>query len=90
MTVVFFIFMQIYTAIWYGHLIRREGKDAADKDLRKSWLHVFMIGRRDRRQPDTRAAVFQAAVFRAAAVGGGFSGGSFGGSFGGGGASGSW
>jgi uncharacterized protein len=83
---VFFIAMQVYTAIWYGHLIRREGKEAADKDLRKSWLHFFMTG---------GAAVGTGYVGGGfsgggGGGGGGFSGGSFGGSFGGGGASGSW
>lgn len=87
LTVVFLIFMQIYTAVWYGHLIRREGKDAADKDLRKSWLHVFLLS------GATAGTGFVGGGFSGGGFsggGGGFSGGSFGGSFGGGGASGSW
>jgi uncharacterized protein len=85
---VFFIFMQVYTAIWYGHLIRREGKDAADKDMRKSWLHVFMTGGAAAGTGYIGGG-FSGGGFSGGG-GGGFSGGSFGGSFGGGGASGGW
>ncbi len=87
--VLFLVFMQIYTAVVYGLLIRREGKDAADKDLRRSWLHIFMLG------GATAGSGFVGGGFSGrgggfSGGGGGFSGGSFGGSFGGGGASGGW
>jgi uncharacterized protein len=85
--VVFFIFMQIYTAIWYGHLIRREGKEAAEKDVRKSWLRIFMLS------GATAGSGYVGGGFGGGGYsggGGGFSGGSFGGGFGGGGSSGSW
>jgi uncharacterized protein len=88
LALIFFIAMQVFTAIWYGHLIRREGKVAADADLRRSWLRMFMTG---------GAGAGAGYVGRgfigggfSGGGGGGFSGGSFGGSFGGGGASGSW
>jgi uncharacterized protein len=87
LTVLFFIFMQIYTAVLYGHLIRREGKDAADKDLRRSWLHIFMLGGAAAGSGFTGGG-FSGGGFSGGG-GGGFSG-SFGGSFGGGGASGGW
>jgi uncharacterized protein len=90
LTVVFFIFMQIYTAIWYGHLIRREGKDAAAADLRKSWLHIFVIASATAGTGYTGGGFSGGGFSGGGFSGGGFSGGSFGGSFGGGGASGSW
>ena len=63
----FFVFMQVYTSIWYGHLIRREGKEAADKDARKSWLHHFLVTggaapARATSATDTPAAVSPAAA----------------------------
>jgi uncharacterized protein len=90
LTVVFFIFMQIYTSIWYGHLIRREGKDAAAADLRKSWLHIFVIGGATAGTGYVGGGFSGGGFSGGGSSGGGFSGGSFGGSFGGGGASGSW
>lgn len=82
--VAFCIVMQIYTAIRYGFLIMREGKEAALRDMRRSWLHFFMTG--------GGGVAIGGMSFGGGGGGGGggFSGGSFGGSFGGGGASGSW
>ncbi|HTA38233.1 MAG TPA: TPM domain-containing protein [Candidatus Acidoferrales bacterium] len=88
--VIFFIFMQIYTAIWYGHLIRREGKEAADKDMRKSWLHIFILSGASAGSGYVGGGFSGGGFSGGGGGGGGFSGGSFGGSFGGGGSSGSW
>jgi uncharacterized protein len=88
LALIFFIVMQVVTAIWYGHLIRREGKEAADADLRRSWLRMFMTG--GGAGAGYVGGSFIGGGFSGGGGGGGFSGGSFGGSFGGGGASGSW
>jgi len=85
----FLIFMQVYTSLRYGYLIRSEGAAAAAADMRKSWLRAFMTGGAGGAVAGSSGGFFGGGGFSGGG-GGGFSGGSFGGSFGGGGASGSW
>jgi uncharacterized membrane protein YgcG len=85
--IVFAIFMHVVAAIRHGYLVMREGKAAADKDMKRSWLNFFLFGGLAS-SSSTGGGFFSSGGFGGG--GGGFSGGSFGGGFGGGGASGSW
>ncbi len=74
------IVLSIAASIKYGLLFAREGKDAASRDMRKSWLHGFMGS------GGGSSSGFSSSSDDSS--GGGFDAG--GGDFGGGGASGSW
>jgi uncharacterized protein len=81
-------FMSIVASIRRGYLIRHEGKAAADKDMKRSWLNFWLLsGVASSSSSSIGGGFFSGSGFGG---GGGFSGGSFGGGFGGGGASGSW
>jgi uncharacterized protein len=85
--IAFVVVMHIYTARKYGDLIVSEGRKDADRDIRASWLNIFVGGRKG----SVKDALSGSGGFSDDDGGGaGFSGGSFGGGFGGGGASGSW
>jgi uncharacterized protein len=86
--VAFAFFMSIIASIRRGYLIRHEGKAAADKDMKRSWLNFWLLsGAASSSSYGFGTGFFSGGGFGG---GGGFSGGSFGGGFGGGGASGSW
>jgi uncharacterized protein len=86
--VAFVIAMHVYTARKYGDLIRSEGREAAERDIKTSWLNAF--AGRGKGSVGQRLTGFGALSAGGGGGGGDFSGGSFGGGFGGGGASGSW
>lgn len=82
------MFMSIIASIRRGYLIRHEGKAAAEKDMKRSWLNFWLLsGAGSTSSYGVGGGFFSGGGFGG---GGGFSGGSFGGGFGGGGASGSW
>jgi uncharacterized protein len=83
--------IHVYTARKYGDLVRSEGRDAAERDIKRSWLNAFAgRGKGSVKSRLTGFGALSAGDLGSAGSGGGFSGGSFGGGFGGGGASGSW
>jgi uncharacterized protein len=86
--VAFAFFMSIIASIRRGYLIRHEGKAAADKDMKRSWLNFWLLSGAGSSSSYGIGTGFLSGGFGGG--GGGFSGGSFGGGFGGGGASGSW
>jgi uncharacterized protein len=87
--------MHVYTAKKYNDLIRSEGREGAERDIKASWLNPFAGAGKG-------SVKHRLTGYGALSVGGGssfsggesggeaFGGGSFGGGFGGGGASGSW
>jgi uncharacterized protein len=86
--IAFVVVMRVYTVRKYGDLIRSEGREAAERDIKTSWLNAFAgSGKGSVKQ---RLSSFGGSGGGGGGGGGGFSGGSFGGGFGGGGASGSW
>jgi uncharacterized protein len=86
--IAFATFMSIIASMRRGYLIRHEGKVAADKDMKRSWLNFWLLsGAASSSSYSGVGGFFSGGGFGG---GGGFSGGSFGGGFGGGGASGSW
>ncbi len=86
--IAFAFFMSIIASIRRGYLIRHEGKAAADKDMKRSWLYFWLLSGAASSSSYGVGGGFFSGGFGGG--GGGFSGGSFGGGFGGGGASGSW